>query len=36
ISLDYEDSRARDFVYRSLDLQSLACLWESDILDLID
>ncbi|GJW01739.1 hypothetical protein Tco_1556990, partial [Tanacetum coccineum] len=34
---NYEDSRARGFVHRSLDLQSLACLyWESDILDLID
>ncbi|GKC43940.1 hypothetical protein Tco_1061662, partial [Tanacetum coccineum] len=30
---DYEDSRARGFVHRPLDLQSLACLWESDILD---
>ncbi|GJS67971.1 hypothetical protein Tco_0682536 [Tanacetum coccineum] len=34
---DYEDSRARGFVHRSLDLQSLACfLRESDFLDLID
>ncbi|GJY97216.1 reverse transcriptase domain-containing protein [Tanacetum coccineum] len=34
---DFEDSHARSFVHRSLDLQSLACLyWESDILDLID
>ncbi|GJU73297.1 hypothetical protein Tco_1264702 [Tanacetum coccineum] len=33
---DFEDSRARGFVHRSLDLQSLACLWESNILDLID
>ncbi|GKD72086.1 hypothetical protein Tco_1330368 [Tanacetum coccineum] len=24
---DYEDSRARGFVHRSLDLQSLACLY---------
>ncbi|GKA50097.1 reverse transcriptase domain-containing protein [Tanacetum coccineum] len=33
--LDFEDSRARG--YRSLNLQSLACLlWESNILDLID
>ncbi|GJR98833.1 hypothetical protein Tco_0271007 [Tanacetum coccineum] len=36
IAPDYEDSRARGFVHRPLDLQSLACLWESDILDLID
>nr|GEX13441.1 hypothetical protein [Tanacetum cinerariifolium] len=38
IALDYKDSRARGFVHRSLELQSLACLymWESDILDLID
>ncbi|GJR80698.1 reverse transcriptase domain-containing protein [Tanacetum coccineum] len=35
IAPDYEDSRARGFVHRPLDLQSLACLWESDILDLI-
>ncbi|GKA74752.1 hypothetical protein Tco_0781054, partial [Tanacetum coccineum] len=35
--LDYEDSRARGFVQRSLDLHSFACLsWESYILDLID
>nr|GEW62603.1 reverse transcriptase domain-containing protein [Tanacetum cinerariifolium] len=27
ITPDYEDSRARDFVYRSLELQSLACLY---------
>ncbi|GKB71477.1 hypothetical protein Tco_0932889 [Tanacetum coccineum] len=33
---DFEDSRARGFVHRSLDLLSFACLWESDILDLID
>ncbi|GJZ84014.1 reverse transcriptase domain-containing protein [Tanacetum coccineum] len=34
---DYEDSRARGFVHRSLDLQSFtAYIWESDILDLID
>ncbi|GJR68675.1 hypothetical protein Tco_0014740 [Tanacetum coccineum] len=34
---DFEDSRARCFVHRSLALQSLACLyWESDILNLID
>ncbi|GJV79226.1 hypothetical protein Tco_1515096 [Tanacetum coccineum] len=34
---DSEDSRARGFVYRPLDLQSFACLyWESDILNLID
>ncbi|GKB92624.1 reverse transcriptase domain-containing protein [Tanacetum coccineum] len=36
-SPDYEDSRARGFVQRSLDLHSFACLfWESYILDLID
>ncbi|GKA89078.1 hypothetical protein Tco_0810890 [Tanacetum coccineum] len=34
---DYEDSRARGFVHRSLEFQSFACLYmESDILDLID
>ncbi|GKC17375.1 hypothetical protein Tco_1014157 [Tanacetum coccineum] len=35
---DFEDSRARGFVHRPLDLQSFACLffWESDIRDLID
>ncbi|GJV51851.1 hypothetical protein Tco_1447592 [Tanacetum coccineum] len=34
---DFEDSRARCFVHRSLALQSLACLyWESDILNLIN
>nr|GEW94678.1 hypothetical protein [Tanacetum cinerariifolium] len=34
---DYEDSRARGFVQRSLDLHSLTCFFcESDILDLID
>ncbi|GKE90446.1 hypothetical protein Tco_1567921, partial [Tanacetum coccineum] len=34
---DFEDSRARCFVHRSLALQSLACLyWEADILNLID
>ncbi|GJU78042.1 reverse transcriptase domain-containing protein [Tanacetum coccineum] len=34
---DYEDSRARGFVQRSLDLHAFACLsWESYILDLID
>ncbi|GJV31769.1 hypothetical protein Tco_1392169 [Tanacetum coccineum] len=35
---DFEDSRARGFVHRPLDLQSFACvyIWESDILDLID
>ncbi|GJU61338.1 hypothetical protein Tco_1243173 [Tanacetum coccineum] len=34
---DFEDSRARGFVHRPLDLQSFACLyWESDILNLID
>ncbi|GJX48673.1 reverse transcriptase domain-containing protein [Tanacetum coccineum] len=34
---DYEDSCARGFVQRSLDLHSFACLfWESYILDLID
>ncbi|GJV00601.1 hypothetical protein Tco_1329871 [Tanacetum coccineum] len=32
----YEDSRARGFVLRSLELQSLAWLWESKILNLID
>ncbi|GJU37679.1 hypothetical protein Tco_1186033 [Tanacetum coccineum] len=32
---DFEDSRARGFVHRSLNLQSFACLYmESDILDL--
>ncbi|GJW93000.1 reverse transcriptase domain-containing protein [Tanacetum coccineum] len=36
-SPDYEDSRARGFIQRSLDLHSFACLsWESYILDLID
>ncbi|GJY91630.1 hypothetical protein Tco_0506826 [Tanacetum coccineum] len=34
---DFEGSRARCFVHRSLALQSLACLyWESDILNLIN
>ncbi|GJV05687.1 hypothetical protein Tco_1343343, partial [Tanacetum coccineum] len=34
---DFEGSRARGFVHRSLDVQSLACLyWDSDIIDLID
>ncbi|GJX39430.1 hypothetical protein Tco_0252733 [Tanacetum coccineum] len=34
---DYEGSRARGFVQRSLDLHPFACLfWESYILDLID
>ncbi|GJY02489.1 hypothetical protein Tco_0360641 [Tanacetum coccineum] len=34
---EFEDSRARGFVHRPLDLQSFACLyWESDILNLID
>ncbi|GKD86644.1 reverse transcriptase domain-containing protein, partial [Tanacetum coccineum] len=33
---DCEDSCARSFVHHSPKLQSLACLWESDILDLID
>ncbi|GKB10161.1 hypothetical protein Tco_0844084 [Tanacetum coccineum] len=33
---DYEDSRARGFVHRPLNLQSFECLWESDILDLVD
>ncbi|GKE72917.1 hypothetical protein Tco_1534958 [Tanacetum coccineum] len=32
---DYEASRAHGFVLRSLELQSLACLWESNILNLI-
>ncbi|GJX22514.1 hypothetical protein Tco_0226959 [Tanacetum coccineum] len=36
ITPDYEDSRARGFVLRSLELQSLALLWESNILNLID
>ncbi|GJU15655.1 reverse transcriptase domain-containing protein [Tanacetum coccineum] len=36
IAPDYEDSRARGFVLRSLELQSLARLWESNILNLID
>ncbi|GKC97431.1 hypothetical protein Tco_1167706, partial [Tanacetum coccineum] len=36
-SPDYEDSRARGFVQRSLNLHHFACLfWESYILDLID
>ncbi|GKC98261.1 hypothetical protein Tco_1168536 [Tanacetum coccineum] len=36
-SPDYEDSRARGFVQRSLSLHLFACLlWESYILDLID
>ncbi|GJU05336.1 hypothetical protein Tco_1121766 [Tanacetum coccineum] len=35
--LDFEESRARCFVHRSLALQSFTCLyWESDILNLID
>ncbi|GJW09165.1 reverse transcriptase domain-containing protein [Tanacetum coccineum] len=34
---DFEDSRARCFVHRPLDLQSFACLyWGFDILNLID
>ncbi|GKF25045.1 reverse transcriptase domain-containing protein [Tanacetum coccineum] len=33
---DYEASRARGFVLHSLELQSLARLWESNILNLID
>ncbi|GKA84118.1 hypothetical protein Tco_0805713 [Tanacetum coccineum] len=34
---DFEDSRARGFVHRPLNLQSFTCLyWESDILNLID
>ncbi|GKF05193.1 hypothetical protein Tco_0035861 [Tanacetum coccineum] len=33
---DFEDSRAHGFVHRPIDLKSLACLWECDILDLID
>ncbi|GKD86391.1 hypothetical protein Tco_1357545, partial [Tanacetum coccineum] len=36
ISPDYEDSRACGFVLRPLKLQSLARLWESNILNLID
>ncbi|GKD07646.1 hypothetical protein Tco_1187331 [Tanacetum coccineum] len=36
IALDYEDSRARGFVLRTLELHSLARLWESNILNLID
>nr|GEV17621.1 reverse transcriptase domain-containing protein [Tanacetum cinerariifolium] len=35
IALDFEDSRARGFVHRLLELQILY-IWESDILDLID
>nr|GEY19895.1 hypothetical protein [Tanacetum cinerariifolium] len=35
ITSDYEDSHARGFVHRSLELQSLACLYMG-ILDLID
>ncbi|GJX49115.1 reverse transcriptase domain-containing protein [Tanacetum coccineum] len=33
---DYEDSRARGFVHRSLDLRSSASFWESNILNLIN
>ncbi|GJR96142.1 reverse transcriptase domain-containing protein [Tanacetum coccineum] len=36
ITPDYEDSHARDFVLCPLELQSLARLWESNILNLID
>nr|GEW67025.1 hypothetical protein [Tanacetum cinerariifolium] len=36
IAMDYEDSRARGFVHRFLELLPLACIWESDILDVID
>ncbi|GJY16308.1 hypothetical protein Tco_0386730 [Tanacetum coccineum] len=36
IAPDYEASRARGFVLRSLELQSSASLWESNILNLID
>ncbi|GKF59382.1 hypothetical protein Tco_0176168, partial [Tanacetum coccineum] len=37
IAPDFEDSRARGFVQRSLSLHPFACLfWESYILDLID
>ncbi|GJZ01657.1 reverse transcriptase domain-containing protein [Tanacetum coccineum] len=36
-NVDYEDSRARGFVHRSLDFNPYhAYIWESDILDLID
>ncbi|GKF82042.1 hypothetical protein Tco_0243698, partial [Tanacetum coccineum] len=31
IALDFEASRARGFVLRSLELQSLASFWESNI-----
>ncbi|GJY13026.1 hypothetical protein Tco_0382335 [Tanacetum coccineum] len=33
---DFEDSRARGFVPRSLGLHILSFIWESDILDLFD
>ncbi|GJT33533.1 hypothetical protein Tco_0923952 [Tanacetum coccineum] len=36
IAPDYKASRARGFVLRSLELQSSASLWESNILNLID
>ncbi|GJR65004.1 reverse transcriptase domain-containing protein [Tanacetum coccineum] len=36
IAPDFEASRAYGFVLRSLELQSLARLWESNILNLID
>ncbi|GKF42024.1 hypothetical protein Tco_0125366 [Tanacetum coccineum] len=36
IAPDFEASRAHGFVLRSLELQSLASLWESNILYLID
>ncbi|GJZ80117.1 hypothetical protein Tco_0644954, partial [Tanacetum coccineum] len=36
IALDFEDSRARGFVLCSLELQSFAWLWESNILNLTD
>ncbi|GKD59116.1 hypothetical protein Tco_1296625 [Tanacetum coccineum] len=36
IARDYEASRARGFVLRSLELQSSASFWESSILNLID
>ncbi|GJT69415.1 hypothetical protein Tco_1028701 [Tanacetum coccineum] len=36
IALDFEAPRAHGFVLRSLELQSSASLWESNILNLID
>ncbi|GJY19902.1 reverse transcriptase domain-containing protein [Tanacetum coccineum] len=36
IAPDYEDSRAHGFVHRPLELQSLACYYWNDILDLVE